>query len=388
MKPVIGVFFGGNSVEHEVSVISGLQALNNLNKDKYDAVAVYMTRSGEFYAGEAASRIEEYADLPALLKKCERVLPVPASGRADLAYYPPKVFGKKIYATIDAALPVVHGTNVEDGALQGYFRTLGIPFAGCDVLASAAGMDKAVMKELFRAAGLPVLEAVRVSEAKWRADPDAVLAEASEKLGLPVIVKPVDLGSSVGITIAREEDALRAALDEAFLFSDAALVEKALVDPREINCAVLGNADEARASECEEPVSGGDILSYEDKYVSGGKGGKGMSGAKRLIPAPISPELREKIRSCAVAAFSALGCEGVARVDFLLDGDEVFVNEINTIPGSLAFYLFEPDGMKYPELLDELIRLALARERRRARRSTTIDTGILKNYKGGSKLRK
>ncbi|MBR5708864.1 MAG: D-alanine--D-alanine ligase, partial [Oscillospiraceae bacterium] len=169
---------------------------------------------------------------------------------------------------------------------------------------------------------------------------------------------------------------------------DAALVEKALVDPREINCAVLGNADEARASECEEPVSGGDILSYEDKYVSGGKGGKGMSGAKRLIPAPISPELREKIRAYAVAAFSALGCEGVARVDFLLDGDEVFVNEINTIPGSLAFYLFEPAGMKYPELLDELIRLALARERRRARRSTSIDTGILKNYKGGSKLRK
>jgi D-alanine--D-alanine ligase len=261
-------------------------------------------------------------------------------------------------------------------------------FAGCDVLASAAGMDKAVMKTLFRAAGLPVLDAIRVSEAAWRADPDAVLAEAAEKLSMPVIVKPVDLGSSVGITIAREEGALRAALDEAFLFSDAALVEKALVDPREINCAVLGNADEARASECEEPVSGGDILSYEDKYVSGGKGGKGMSGAKRLIPAPIAPELREKIRAYAVSAFAALGCEGVARVDFLLDGDEVFVNEINTIPGSLAFYLFEPDGMKYPELLDELIRLALVRERRRARRSTSIDTGILKNYKGGSKLRK
>lgn len=388
MKPVIGVFFGGNSVEHEVSVISGLQALNSLNKDKYDAVAVYMTRSGEFYAGEAAARIEEYADLPALVKKCERVVPVPAGGRADLIFYPPRKLGKKLYATIDCVLPVVHGTNVEDGALQGFFRTLGVPFAGCDVLASAAGMDKFVMKTLFRAAGLPVLDAVRVSEAAWRADPDAELSAAEERLGMPVIVKPVDLGSSVGITIARDADALRAALDNAFLFSDAALVERALTDPREINCAVLGNSDEAKPSECEEPVSGGDILSYEDKYVSGGKGGKGMSGAKRLIPAPISPELREKIRGYAVSAFRALGCEGVARIDFLLDGDEVFVNEINTIPGSLAFYLFEPAGMKYPELLDELIRLALARERRRARRSTSIDTGILKNYKGGTKLRK
>ncbi len=386
MKLKIGVMFGGKSVEHEVSVISAIQAINALDKDKYEVVPVYISRDGRFFTGRDIGRIEAYRDIPALLSRSTEVLVSGADDRLRLLELRP--LRKPKETLLDIVLPVVHGTNVEDGALQGFFRTLGVPFAGCDVLASAAGMDKFVMKTLFRAAGLPVLDAVRVSEAAWRADPDAELSAAEERLGMPVIVKPVDLGSSVGITIARDADALRAALDNAFLFSDAALVERALTDPREINCAVLGNADEAEPSECEEPVSGGDILSYEDKYVSGGKGGKGMSGAKRLIPAPISPELREKIRGYAVSAFRALGCEGVARIDFLLDGDEVFVNEINTIPGSLAFYLFEPAGMKYPELLDELIRLALARERRRARRSTSIDTGILKNYKGGSKLRK
>lgn len=388
MKPVIGVFFGGSSVEHEVSVISGLQALNNLSREKYEPLAVYITRNGEFYTGDAAARIEEYADIPALLKKCTRVLPVAAGGRADLIVYPPKKLGRSLFASIDAALPVVHGTNVEDGALQGFFRTLGVPFAGCDVLASAAGMDKYVMKALFRLAGLPVLDAVRVSDSAWRADPEKALREAEEKLGFPIIVKPIDLGSSVGIKIANDSAELREALDYALRFTDAALAETAVRSPREINCAVLGDGDDLRISECEEPVSADEILSYEDKYVSGGKGGKGMSGAKRLIPAPISDEMRDTVRRYAADAFRALGCSGVARIDFLLDGDKLYVNEINTIPGSLAFYLFEPAGLKYPELLDELIRLALARERRRARRSTSIETGILKNYKGGTKLRK
>lgn len=388
MKPVIGVFFGGGSVEHEVSVISGLQAMNNIDKNKYDPIPVYITREGNFYTGDAASRIEEYSNIPELLKKCTRVIPVASDGQADLIKYPPKKFGKAVVATIDCALPVVHGTNVEDGALQGMFRTIGIPFAGCDVLASACGMDKYVMKALFRLAGLPVLDAVRFSEQSWRSQPDTVLADSESKLGYPVIIKPVDLGSSVGIKIASDRDSLSSALDEAFRFSDAALVEKAVVNPREINCAVLGDGTDLRISECEEPVSAGDILSYEDKYVSGGKSSKGMSSAKRIIPAPIPESMYEQIRQYAADAFRALGCSGVARIDFLLDGDRIYVNEINTIPGSLAFYLFEPSGLKYPELLDELIRIALARERRRARRSLSIETGILKNYKGGTKLRK
>lgn len=394
MKITLGVFFGGRSVEHEVSVISGIQALNNLDKSKYDAVPVYITRSGEFYTGTAAGDIGEYADVPALLKKCARVLPVAADGRAELVCFPPKKFGKSAVAMLDAVLPVVHGTNVEDGALQGFFRTLGVPFAGCDVLASACGMDKYVMKTLFRDAGLPVVDAVRTLGADFLADPEAVAAAVAERIGLPAVVKPLDMGSSVGISLAADTAQLRAALENVFEFADVAITERAVAHLRELNCAVLGDGADARPSECEEPVASGGILSYSDKYVAGGKGGAktagakgGMSGQKRLLPAPISPELRARVRELAVRSFAALDCSGVARVDFLMDGEtgELFVNEINTIPGSLSFYLFEPLGIKYPELLDELVRLALARERRRAKRHFEIDTGILKGYRGGQK---
>jgi len=198
------------------------------------------------------------------------------------------------------------------------------------------------------------------------------------------------MGSSVGIRIAENREEARDALEYAFSFSPAAVAERAIINLREINCAVLGDADEARASECEEPVSSGMILSYEDKYVSGGKDGasKGMTGLKRLLPAPIPPEMREKARALAVEAFKALDCAGVARIDFLLDSDsgELYINEINTIPGSLAFYLWQPLGLSYSELLDEMVRLALKRERERDERSFSIDTGILKHYSGqGSK---
>lgn len=390
MKIKLGVFFGGRSVEHEVSVITGIQAINNIDRNKYDPVPIYMARDGAFWTGEAAGRIEEYSDIPALLKKCVRVVPVGREGRADLVFYPPKRFGKACYDTLDAALPAVHGTNVEDGALQGFFRTIGLPFAGCDVEASALGMDKYAMKILFSARGLPVLPAQWLRAGDFAADPEAMLDTIEAKIGWPVIVKPFDMGSSVGIRIANGREEALEALEYAFNFSPAAVAERAIVKLREINCAVLGDSDNARASECEEPVSSGTILSYEDKYVSGDKDGalKGMTSLKRLLPAPISPELREKTRMLAVEAFKALDCAGVARIDFLLDSEsgELYINEINTIPGSLAFYLWQPLGLSYPELLDEIVRLALKRERERTERSFSIDTGILKNYNGkGSK---
>ncbi|NLV50523.1 MAG: D-alanine--D-alanine ligase [Clostridiales bacterium] len=390
MKIKLGVFFGGRSVEHEVSVITGIQAINNLDRGKYDPVPIYMARDGAFWTGEAAGKIEEYSDIPSLLKKCVRVVPVGREGRADLVLYPPKRFGKNIYDTLDAALPAVHGTNVEDGALQGFFRTIGLPFAGCDVEASALGMDKYAMKILFAAGGLPVLPGVKLRARDFAADPETMLDEIKGKTGWPAIIKPFDMGSSVGIRIAENREEARDALEYAFSFSPAAVAERAIINLREINCAVLGDADEARASECEEPVSSGMILSYEDKYVSGGKDGasKGMTGLKRLLPAPIPPEMREKARALAVEAFKALDCAGVARIDFLLDSDsgELYINEINTIPGSLAFYLWQPLGLSYSELLDEMVRLALKRERERDERSFSIDTGILKHYSGqGSK---
>ncbi len=392
MKIQIGLFFGGNSVEHEVSVISALQAFRRFDREKYDVYPIYISRSNEFYTGEAAGRIEEYRDPKALMAKCTQVFPVRLGDRAALLERGAFGWKKKPFAMLDVAFPVVHGTNVEDGALQGFFRTLGIPFAGCDVAASALGMDKYAQKLLYRAAGLPALEALLLEAEE---DREAFCGQAEEKLGYPMIVKPLDLGSSVGIRLAHDQAGLLEALDYAFSFAPTVLVERAVGHLRELNCAVLGDRESARASEMEEPVMGDAILSYEDKYLSGGKGGKtgaskGMRGLKRLLPAPISPELREGIRGAAVTAFRALGCSGVARIDFLMDGEtgEYWVNEINTNPGSLSYYLWEPLGLSYPQLLDELVKLALKRERLRGGYHREIETGILAGFTGGGKAGK
>lgn len=384
----VGVFFGGKSVEHEVSIISAMQAIRAFDRRKYDITPVYIGRDGYFHVGEGLDRIESFRNLPALLAKCRRVLCVRDGGRFLLVRYPFNRWGNSVAGELDVAFPVVHGTTVEDGDLQGYFKTLGLPFVGCDVTASALGMDKYYMKAALKYAGLPVLDAVRISAKRFFAGAEAVMDAVERGTAYPLIVKPVNLGSSVGIMKAERRNGLREALEYAFTFANTALAERAVTDLREINCAVLGDGDAAEASECEEPLNSDAILSYADKYGSGGKsGGKGMSGARRKLPADLRPEERERIRGLAVRAFQALGCNGVARVDFLLDrsSGEVWVNELNTIPGSLAFYLFEKVGVPYPELLERLVGLALKRERDNADISFTYDTDILSNFPSGSK---
>ena len=386
MKITVGLFFGGSSVEHEVSIISALQALKRFDQNKYAVLPIYITRDHAFYTGEAAGRIEEYRDIPALLKKSTRVLPAREGDRVCLLPYGRFGLKTKPLAVLDLAFPVVHGTDVEDGALQGYFRTLGLPFAGSDVGPSAVGMDKYAQKLLYAASGLPVLPALRF---RAEEDREETIRRITAKIPFPLVVKPLDQGSSVGIRLVKDGESLADALDYAFSFSPRVLAEKAVQPLRELNCAVLGDAEEAEASEVEEPVMGDEILSYRDKYEGGAKGskgagGKGMSGLSRLLPAPISPEMREKVRSLAVRAFRALDLSGVARIDFLLNAEteELYINEVNTIPGSLSFYLWEPMGLSYTALLDKMVSLALKRERERASFRSEIDTGILKNFSG------
>ena len=388
MKIRVGVFFGGKSVEHEVSVISALQACRSLNTEKYEIIPVYITKNTEFYIGENIGKIEAYKNIPALLKESSRVLPVGENGTIELLHYPMKKFGSNVAAVIDVALPIVHGTNVEDGALQGYLQTLGIPYAGCDVLSSAVGMDKYVMKTVFADNGIPVLPGTVINVKEFTKDQNAIAERIESRTTYPVIVKPVNLGSSVGIRKAKNREELLDALDYAFTFALKVLVENAITDLKEINCSVLGDYEDAEASECEEPVANDEILSYQDKYVGGTKssGGKsGMASLKRKIPADITPEQREKVRSMAVKAFKALGCAGVARIDFMLDRStgKIYLNEINTIPGSLAFYLWEPVGLHYGDMLDRLIALALKRSRENKSISFSFDTNILENASFG-----
>ena len=388
MKTRVAVMFGGKSVEHEVSVISGIQAIMSMDQEKYEVIPVYLTKKNEMYVGEETGKIESYKDIPGLLSKSQRVILVNEDDHIVLMPYPVKLFGKKSIE-VDIAFPIVHGTNVEDGALQGYLKTIGIPFVGCDVTASALGMDKYASKVVLKENGVPVLDGYCFTTSDY-AEIDSILDKVEKEIGYPAIVKPVDLGSSVGISVARNRSELTNSIDDAFLYARKIIIEHAITKLREINCAVLGDENEAIASECEEPLHTKDILSYEDKYVSNakGSGSKGMASVSRKIPAELSPEKRKEVQELAVKSFQKLGCNGVARIDFMIDEEngKLYFNEINTIPGSLAFYLWEPVGISYPELLDRMIRLALKRVREEESITFSFDTNILnQNSLGGVK---
>lgn len=390
MKIKVGVIFGGKSVEHEVSIISGIQAINNMDKEKYDIVPIYLTKENNMYVGELVKEVKNFKNIKNVIENSQRVIMVNNEGRVDLIKYPMKKFGNNLYDSIDVVLPVVHGTNVEDGALQGFLKTLDIPYAGCDVLSSAIGMDKYVMKTVLKDNNIPVLDCLRINDFEYINDNDEVVNRILNKIALPVIVKPINLGSSVGIKVAKTKDELVEAIEYAFNFAKQILVERVISNLKEINCSVLGNIKECKASECEEPLGAGVILSYEDKYISNkSKSGasKGMTSLGRKLPADIPEGTKKKIQDYAEATFKALNCNGVVRIDFMIDmdTDEVYVNEINTIPGSLAFYLWEASGLKYKEMLSRLIDLSLTRKREEGNLSFSYDTKILDGYNGGSK---
>ena len=396
MKLKIAVLFGGKSTEHEISIISAIQAIGYINREKYDVIPVYITKNNDFYVGEYMDKIEEYTHIPQLLQKSTKVIFVKDGDRVSLMRYPIKKFGNNVISNVDIAFPIVHGTNVEDGTLQGYLATLGLPVVGCDVLSSAVGMNKYVMKTVLKDNGIPVLDCKCYTWKDYE-DVDGLVAKIEESFTYPVIIKPLNLGSSIGIKKAKDREELLEALDLGFEFSRKILVERAITDLKEINCSVLGDYESAEASECEEPVNSDDILSFEDKYIGGAKGAKGAQGGgskgmaslKRKIPAEISDEMRSKIRKMAVDAFICLGCSGVSRIDFMIDKstNEVYLNEINTIPGSLSFYLWEPLGMKYEHLLDNMIQLALKADRESHKVVYSFETNVLEGVKlgGGSK---
>lgn len=395
MKIRVGVFFGGKTVEHEVSVISAMQAIAALDREKYEVVPVYITKDSRFFTGEVFLKDGWYRDIPAALAAGVRVLPVRDGGEARLLRHPAPRFGKAVCAVLDVALPVVHGTNVEDGALQGFLEYLDLPYAGPDVAASAIGMDKWAMKALFRAQQLPVCDGVRLTAAQWFAEPDEARARVLGAVGLPCVVKPVNLGSSVGIGFARDEETLAQCIADALSYAPVVLCERAVQNLREINCAVLGDRDGVRVSVCEEPLNATDVLTYRDKYMAqnGAKGAKtegssGMAQLARRVPADLTPEQAQTAQSLAEQAFLAIDASGCARVDLLLDDKTgVFtVNEINTIPGSLAFYLWEASGLSFSGLLDELISLALKRRRELDALQRSFDVNLLQNASlGGAK---
>ena len=353
MKTNIGVFFGGRSTEHEISVISASQAMHAINRDKYDVTPIYITKQGHWYTGEALLDVKNYRNIPELLKQCEEVYMRPVYDDYNLYKGNKKMFGSNILTRLDVVIPVLHGSNVEDGIFEGVLQTIGIPYAGCDVLSSANGMDKITMKMILQANDVPVVDYVWFTDNEWGRDRDSVIKRIEDKLGYPVIVKPANLGSSVGIGSAHNREELIEKVNEAERYSMRMIVEHLVSDLQEINCSVLGDCDDYRMSVLEEPIKSGDFLTYDQKYLGGGKGAKGMQSSQKRIPAELPKEETERIQYLAGETFRVLSCHGVSRVDVIIDRStrEVYVNEINTIPGSLSFYLWEATGLPFDKLM-------------------------------------
>lgn len=380
MKTNVAVFFGGRSVEHEISVISALQAINAFDESKYNIVPVYISKQGKWYTGDNLLDLKNYRNLDKLVSEAEEVFMRPEYGDYNLYKANTGLFSKRnpVVANLHVAIPILHGTNGEDGIFEGLLETIGIPFAGCNTLSSANGMDKITMKMILGAENIPVVDYVWFTDHQWNGDKDKIVNKIEEKLGYPVIVKPANLGSSVGIGTASDRNELVEKINNAAKFSQRLIVEHMIGNLKEINCSVLGDADDHQSSVCEEPIKSGKFLSYEDKYMGGTKTNQGMQASEKRIPADLPVETSERIQHLAAETFRVLSCHGVSRIDVMIDADsnEIYVNEINTIPGSLSFYLWEASGISFSQLMDKLVALALKRKRETDRKTFTYDQNI------------
>ena len=392
MKLNIAVFFGGESVEHEVSIISAHQAIEALDKNKYNVIPVYVSKERKLYVSDLLKDMSNYKDLKHLISQCTQVSITSEDNRVVIRPVKTSLFGPKELGTIDVAIPVMHGTNGEDGTIQGFFEMLKVPYAGCDLYGAAIGQDKVLQKNVLNDNNLPITNWFWVYGAEMDTRQSEILDKV-HRLIYPVIIKPARTGSSVGISIAHNDEEYLACFDEARQYDEKIITEKVVKPMREINCSVVGDSYSCVASVLEEvsSVSQDELLSFSDKYLGGSRsikseGSKGMASTARIVPAPLTDEQTRLIQQLAKETFRVLGTSGVCRIDFLMDADtkKVYVNEINTIPGSLAFYLWQAAGVSFSELMDKLVELALDRERRRSKMTFSYETNILSNFSASS----
>ncbi len=375
-KIKVAVIFGGRSVEHEVSIVTAMQIFASIDREKYDVIPVYINKSGRWFAGERLEKVENFKNLKLGTKAPEYVFQASTKTGGSLApagaagYFSGKI-------RPDIYFPAIHGTFGEDGTLQGLFEMAGVPYTGCGVAASAIGMDKIIQKAIFKNAGVPVVNYLGFLKSEWENGRGEILKNIESRLGFPVYVKPANSGSSVGIGKADNVSELGKAIDVAVNFDGRIVIEEGKENIVEINCSVLGNED-LKVSVCEQPIKHRDVLTYEDKYLKGGKT-KGMAGLSRLVPAPINEALTAQIQSASLAAFKSIGASGLARVDFMArpESGEFWITEINTLPGSLAFYLWEKSGLDFPELLDKLIELGFERHKNRKALMFSYDSELI-----------
>ena len=391
----VGVIFGGETDEHEISIITAVQAMSFIDTTKYEVVPIYISKDRNWYTGELLKDMSSYknlSDIPMVAKEVTLT-------KKDDKFILQKKRGlfKGVANTIDVAFPIVHGKGVEDGSLSGYLDTLGIPYVGPGVLGASLGQDKVVQKQVMKESGVPVVDYTWFYDHEYQDNEETILKDI-KKLGYPVIVKPARLGSSVGIEVAKNEKEVKEAIEEAIKYDQKIVVEAMVKNLIEVDCAVLGNSEEMECSLIGEMLTDNDFLTFEDKYIgeSGGKkgGAKGNNGGKVTtsgfkIPADLDKDLEEEIYEVSKKAFRCLNLKGVTRFDFLVDSKakKVYVNEPNTIPGCLAFFFYTPKGKKYPQLLDELIKGAIKDYKDSKKKITSFDSNVLSTYDGakGSK---
>ena len=397
-KMQLGVIFGSRTCEHEVAIISAVQLMRNVNREKYDVIPIYISQKGEWFTGDALMDIKTYTPFDPFMKGILPVnLDLSAGSGALLHYEPAKGLlggGKeKVVARLDCVIPVMHGLHGEDGSLQGLLELADIPYSSTGVTGSAVGMDKITMKRFFRGMGYPVLPDCAMTRAPWEQDQAACVKRVEEALPYPVFVKPACLGSSIGVSRADDRAALMDALNLGFSYDRRVLIEQGLDKPIEVNCSVLGYDGKRRASVLEMPNSGAGFLDFSEKYLAGSTGSKGMASLKRIVPAPIGEELTHALQALSLDIFDAMDCKGVVRIDYMLDrhSDHYYIPEINTIPGSLAYYLWAETGLPYSQLIDEMVDCALRAFAEKKRNSfafsSDILSGVVLGGKKGGKLK-
>ena len=375
----VAVIFGGRSVEHDVSIVTAQQIMKAIDQTRYHVVPVYITRDGKWFTGSALHEIANFKDDAILNHK--DITPVILS--PDVRHHGLLVdplargfFRRPRVIRVDVLFPAVHGTHGEDGTLQGLFELADIPYVGFSTLGSALTNDKIMTKQMLRQAGLPVLNDIWFTRSQWQRTPDTVLARIHETFELPIFVKPATLGSSIGVSRVSDLNLLRPSIEIAVNLDRRVIVEPAVADPIEVNCSVIGFDSEIKTSVLEQPLTYTDFLTYEDKYLAGSKG---MKSADRVIPAPLNEALTHEIQRLAVEAFKAVDGRGIVRVDFLIEraNRRVFINELNTMPGSLAFYLWRPSGLSEAALIDQLIHYAREAHAEKRRSITDYRTSLL-----------
>ncbi len=391
MKLRVGVIFGGESVEHEVSIISAVQAMKSMDSEKYEIIPIYIGKDREWYTGKLLSDIDIYSDIDLLKKYAKNVV---LTNKKDSFVLVNKKGLRRVVDYIDIAFPIVHGTNVEDGTLQGYLELIGIPYVGSNLYSASIGQDKVFQKQILKSSNLPVVDYDWFFDSEYKDNEEEILKRI-KKIGYPVMIKPARLGSSVGIGKAHNEEEVKMYIEEAIKYDEKILVEKVVDNLVEVNCSVLGNYEYQSASEIEEVMGADEFLSYKDKYLGGSKGkisktgSKGMVSTNRILPARLDDKMTNEVKELSKSVFKVLNAAGVIRIDYLIDKKtkKIYINETNTIPGSLSFYLWEATDKPYKELLDDLITLGIKTYKRKKRKVFSFETNILSNFNGikGSK---